>query len=120
MFKSRRSNLFGRLLDLLQAGGLAAAAGQQPDEPLDRSGWLGSTHLNSPAGKGGHLDLLARLDAKMPQQLLPQRDLALGPTPLRVPYSCCSCRFCIAIDGALKGDKTRRQQRHWGHGNRRQ
>jgi hypothetical protein len=81
---------------------------------------LGSTHLNSPAGKGGHLDLLARLDAKMPQQLLPQRDLALGPTPLRVPYSCCSCRFCIAIDGALKGDKTRRQQRHWGHGNRRQ
>jgi hypothetical protein len=39
---------------------------------------LGSTHLNPPAGKGGHLDLLARLDAKVPQQLLPQRDLILG------------------------------------------
>jgi hypothetical protein len=40
---------------------------------------LGSTHLNPPAGKGGHLDLLARLDAKMPQQLLPRRDLARWP-----------------------------------------
>ena len=78
MFKPRRSNLLRPPAGSPPGWLLAAADCQQPDEPLDRSGWLGSTRLNPPAGKGGHLDLLARLDTKVPQQLLPLPDLALG------------------------------------------